>query len=60
MRERVFRLLASVTTFGFVGGLVIGIAGGILGNPIMLGIGVGVACFITLGCLCLRERNLND
>jgi hypothetical protein len=58
MREKIIRLLAGITTLGFVTSLAIGIAGGVLGNPILLGIGVGIASLITLTCICIRERNL--
>lgn len=60
MREKVFRALAAITTFGFVTFLALGIAGGVLGNPVLLGVGVGLACVITVGCLCIRERNVTD
>lgn len=60
MRERIFRSLATITTVGFVLCLTIGIAGGVLGNPVLLGVGIGIASLITLVCLCIRERNLSD
>lgn len=61
MRERTFQFIASGTTLLFVAGICLAIAGGVLGSPILLGVGVGVAALITCGCICIREKNLaND
>ncbi len=57
-KEALFSLTAVGLTLGFIVSLSIGIAGGVVGNPILLAVGVTIASLITVGCLCVRERNI--
>jgi hypothetical protein len=58
LQERIFALGAVGTTIVFVVAICVGVVGGVSGNPVLLGAGVGVAAVITCGCLVVRERNI--
>ncbi len=42
----------------FVVSLSLAIVGGLSGNVVLLGIGLGIACAITLAGVVIRERNI--
>jgi hypothetical protein len=57
-KEKLFVAGSVGMTTAFVVGISLAIVGGISGNLVMFGIGLGVACAITFAGIVIRERNL--
>jgi hypothetical protein len=58
--ETLFAIKANTTTLIFVAGIVMAIVGGLSGNIILLGVGLGIAVTITVGCIVIREKNISS
>lgn len=57
-RELAFKILATLTTLVFLGGVVAAIVGVSIGTMGIFIAGVATASVVSLGCICARERNL--
>lgn len=59
-RERLFEATAMTTVLLFVAGIAMATVGGLSGNAILLGIGLGISVTITVAGLIARERNISS
>ena len=60
IRERLFDIGASTTVLLFVAGIAMATVGGLSGNVVLLGVGLGIAVTITVAGIIARERNLSS
>jgi hypothetical protein len=58
--ETLFAIKANTTLLLFIAGIAMAVVGGLSGNVVLLGVGLGIAVVITVGGVVIRERNIGS